>query len=210
MSNRLRPADADKLAAFARAARPVAAKAVSLTSAGGPDGHTERLADHWRREVAVLTGVTGLGGRLAAAAQDAVSFAVQGSFVLCLCEVAGVTDLRERVRVLAATILDSRLPDTWQPSGSEGEPVPGDDDQDGLRRRVVELGRQVWSVRRVVRGRHEGRLWHRGLSMVPVVGAAGLLLGERHALSVLAERSAVELAGERPGGSLPAATRRQR
>ncbi len=203
MRSGLRPADADKLAAFARAARPVASKAVSLTAGGGPDGHTERLVDHWRREVAVLTGLTGLGGRFAAAAQDAVSFAVQGSFVLCLCEIADVTDLRERVRILAATILESRLPDTWQPTGTEGEPAPDDDDADGLRRRVVELGRQVWSVRRVVQGRHEGRMWHRGLSMVPVVGAAGLLLGERHALSVLAKRTAVELAP-------PPATRRKR
>jgi hypothetical protein len=205
MSSRLRPADADKIAAFARAARPVASKAVSLTAGGGPDGHAGRLVEHWRREVAVLTGLTGLGGRFAAAAQDAVSFAVQGSFVLCLCEIAEVTDLRERVRILAATILESRLPDTWQPTGTEGEPAPNDDDADadGLRRRVVELGRQVWSVRRVVRGRHEGRLWHRGLSMVPVVGAAGLLLGERHALSVLAQRTAVELAPT-------AATRRKR
>lgn len=193
MSDLLRPADADKLAAFARAARPLAARAVTLTARGGPDGHTERLVGHWRREMAVLTGLTGLGGRIAAVAQNAVSFAVQGSFVLCLCEVAGVKDLRERVRLLAATVLDSRLPATWQPTGSEGEPAPGDD-EDGLRRRVVELGRQVWSVRRVVRGRREGRLWHRGLAMVPVVGAAGVLLGERHALEGLAERTAVELA----------------
>ena len=193
MADLLRPADADKLAALARAARPLAAQAARLTARGGPDGHAERLVEHWRREAVVLTGLTGLGGRLAAAAQDAVSTAVQCSLVLALCEAAGVHDLRERVRVLAATVLDSRLPEDWQPRGSEGEPA-GEDDADGARRRLVELGRQVWSVRRVTRGHREGRLWHRGLAMVPVVGAAGLLLGERHALAEVAARAQVELA----------------
>ena len=192
MSRPLRPTDADKLAAFARACRPVSAKAVQLTAGAGPEGHAGRLVEHWRREAVVLTGLTGLGGRLAAAAQDAVSTAVQSSLVLCLCEVAGEHDLRERVRVLAAAVLDSELPPQWVPRGSEGEPEPGADD-DRNRRRLVELGRQVWSVRRVVHHRREGRLWHRALAMVPVVGAAGLLLGERHALEGLAVRAQAEL-----------------
>lgn len=195
MGDRLRPADADKLAAFARAAAPLVTKAVRLTARGGPDGHAGRLVAHWRREAVVLTGVTGLGGRLAAAAQDAVSTAVQGSLVLCLCEAAGVDDLRDRVRVLAAAVLDQRLPEDWQPRGSDGAPAAADDeDDDSLRRRLVELGRQVWSVRRVSKGHRDGRLWHRGLAMLPVVGAAGLLLGERHALEAVAERAALELA----------------
>ena len=195
MGDRLRPADADKLAAFARAAGPLVTKAVRLTARGGTDGHAERLVAHWRREAVVLTGVTGLGGRLAAAAQDAVSTAVQGSLVLCLCEASGVDDLRERVRVLAAAVLDQRLPEDWQPRGSEGVPAAVDDgDDDSLRRRLVELGRQVWSVRRVSKGHRDGRLWHRGLAVLPVVGAAGLLLGERHALEAVAERAALELA----------------
>ena len=192
MSRPLRPQDADKLAAFARAAGPGAAQAARLTARGGPEGHAERLVEHWRREAVVLTGVTGLAGRLAWTVQGAVSAAVQCSLVLALCEVAGVHDLRERVRVLAAAVLDRELPPGWVPRGSEGEPEPDADDE-RTRGRLVELGRQVWSVRRVVSGRREGRLWHRGLAMVPVVGAAGLLLGERHALEGLAERTAAEL-----------------
>ena len=193
MSRALRPTDADKLAAFARACRPVAAKAAQLTAGGGREGHADRLVEHWRREAVVLTGLTGLGGRLAAVAQDAVSAAVQSSLVLCLCEVAEVHDLRERVRVLAAAVLDSELPAQWEPRGSEGEPEP-DGDEERSRRRLVELGKQVWSIRRVVNNRREGRLWHRGLAMLPVVGAAGLLLGERHALEGLALRAEAELA----------------
>jgi hypothetical protein len=192
MTTPLAPADADKLAAFARAARPVTAGATALVARGGQDGLADRLVEHWRREAVVLTGLTGLGGRLASAAQDAVSTAVQCSLVLCLCEAADVHDLRERVRVLAAVVLDSRLPADWQPSGDEGEPAPGQDDETA-RQRLVALGRQVWSVRRVTRGHREGRLWHRGLAMLPVVGAAGLLLGERHALEEVAERAAAEL-----------------
>ena len=198
MSRALRPQDADKLAAFARAARPAVAKAVQLTARGGAEGHADRLVEHWRREAVVLTGVTGLAGRLAWTVQGAVSAAVQCSLVLCLCEVAGVRDLRERVRVLAAAVLDRELPPQWQPRGSEGEPEP-DADEERSRGRLVEMGRQIWSVRRVVSGRREGRLWHRGLAMVPLVGAAGLLLGERHALEELAERTAVELATARRG-----------
>lgn len=196
MSRALRPTDADKLAAFARAARPVAAKAAELTAAGGKAGHADRLVEHWRREAVVLTGLTGLGGRLAAVAQNAVSAAVQSSLVLCLCEAAGVHDLRERVRVMAAAVLDRDLPPGWVPRGSEGEPAP-DADEETARRTLVELGKQIWSVRRVTAGRREGRLWHRGLAMIPVVGAAGLLLGERHALEEVAERAAAELATAR-------------
>lgn len=119
--NALRPRDADQLAAFARAARPVAVKAVSLTAGGTPEEHADRLVDHWRREAVLLTGLTGLGGRLAWVAQEAVSTAVQASLVVCLCEAAGVDDLRERTRVLAAAVLDSQLPPSWGPTGDEGE-----------------------------------------------------------------------------------------
>jgi hypothetical protein len=192
MTSPLAPADADKLAAFARAARPVTTRATSLVARGGQEGLADRLVEHWRREAVVLTGLTGLGGRLASAAQDAVSTAVQCSLVLCLCEAAGVDDLRERVRVLAAVVLDGALPEQWQPSGDEGEPAAEQDDE-GARQRLVALGKQVWSVRRVTRGHREGRLWHRGLAVLPVVGAAGLVLGERHALEEVAARAAAEL-----------------
>lgn len=198
MSRPLRSQDADTLAAFARAARPGVVTAVALTSRSGAEGHAARLVEHWRREAVVLTGMTGLAGRLAATVQGAVSAAVQCSLVLCLCEVAGVHDLRERVRVMAATVLERELPPDWQPRGREGEPEPGADEE-RTRSRLLELGRHIWSVRRVVGSRREGRLWHRGLAMVPVVGAAGLLLGERHALEGLAARAAAELATARRG-----------
>lgn len=190
MAQTLRTRDADHLAAFARAARPVAAKAVQLTARGGADGHAHRLVEHWRREAVVLTGLTGLGGRLAAVAQDAVSTAVQGSLVVCLCEVAGVHDLRERTRVLAAAVLDTGLSKDWVPTGNEGET---DDDDDERRNLLVEMGRQLWALRRVTKNRQEGRRWHRAVAMVPVVGAAGLLLGERHALQEVAARASTEL-----------------
>ena len=195
MTDLLRPTDADQLAALARAGRPLAATAVRLTAGGPADQHAERLVEHWRREAVLLTGLTGLGGRLAAAAQDAVSTAVQASLVLCLCEVEGVHDLRTRVQVVAAAVLDSRVPASWQPTGHEGEPAAGDDA--GARAALLALGRRVWAVRRVTSGRREGRLWHRGLSRLPVVGAPALLLGERHALEGVAARATAELAALR-------------
>lgn len=59
------------------------------------------------------------------------------------------------------------------------------------------MGKHVWAVRRVTSGRRDGRLWHRGLSLLPVVGAAGALLGERHALAEVAARATGEIAAAR-------------
>ena len=195
----LRPRDADQLAAFARAARPVAVRAVALTAGGTPQEHADRLVDHWRREAVLLTGLSGLGGRLASAAQDAVSTAVQASLVVCLCEAAGMHDLRARVRVLAAAVLDAQLPPSWAPTGDEGEAT--DAEGETVRARLVEMGRRVWAVRRVTQGRRDGRLWHRGVAMLPVVGSAGAVLGERHALVAVATRAAAEIAAAREASS---------
>ncbi|MBW3648921.1 MAG: hypothetical protein KY440_14340, partial [Actinobacteria bacterium] len=63
MADTLRARDADQLAAFARAARPVVAKAVQLTAGEAPTGMPDRLVEHWRREAVVLTGLTGRPGR---------------------------------------------------------------------------------------------------------------------------------------------------
>lgn len=192
---RLRTRDADHLADFARTAAPLVRRAVRATDRGdGPVAQAGRLVEHWRREAVVLSAAAGLGGRITSAAQGAVSAAVQGSLVLCLCELAGVTDPRRRVEVVGRVCLQSELPEGWSPDSA-----PPVDMDEGVRRgRLLELGKQAWAARRVVGGRQEGRLWQRALSNLPVVGAAGVLLGERHALRRVGAAAGRELGLSRP------------
>ncbi|MCU1691636.1 MAG: hypothetical protein JWM64_727 [Frankiales bacterium] len=193
----LRPRDADAVVSFVRAARPLARSLLRLT---GPD--PQRITSHWRNEVAVVAAAPGLGGRLASAAQGVVAAGAQGTLVVALCLAADVTDEREQVRVVAAAVLERALPERWSPVPPEDEDeavrAAADEQPDvgllrGLGTRLVALGRVLNASRRVVGGREEGRLWHRTLGMLPVVGAAGALLGERHALEKVSARARAEL-----------------
>ncbi len=92
-------------------------------------------------------------------------------------------------------MLERDLPDGWdlRPFDQEDDEVraaatepPDAGLLRGLGQRLTALGRVLNASRRVVGGREEGRLWHRTVSMVPVAGAGGALLGERHALKQVA------------------------
>ena len=198
MTTTLSAADADALASFVRAGRPLAASAVRVL---GPD--PDRLVTHWRREVAVLAAAPGLGGRLASVAQGLAAAGAQGTLVLALALAAGVTDTRAHVRLLAGAVLERDLPDGWElrPLADEDDDVraaaaelPDAGLLRGLRRRLVALGRVLTASRRVVGGRQEGRRWHRAVGLLPVAGAGTALLGERHALATVARRARVLLA----------------
>ena len=195
----LRTRDAEHLAEFARTAAPLVSRAVRVTAHDddGAPAHADRLVEHWRREAAVLSAAAGLGGRVTRAAQGAVSAAAQGSLVLCLCELDGVADLRRRVEVLARACLGRELPEQWQPPARVD--AGGELDEHTARSRLVELGREAWAVRRIVGGRQEGHGWQRRLADLPVVGAAGVLLGERQALREVATAAMHELGLAMPG-----------
>ncbi len=181
----LRPGDADAVASFVRAARPLSASLLRLT--GTDPG---RVTAHWRHEVAVVAAAPGLGGRLASAAQGVVAAGAQGTLAVALCLAAGVEDEREQVRVVAVSVLERDLPEGWSPGAGPEVEV---DRRGGLGAQLAALGRTLNANRRVVGGREEGRLWHRALGMLPVVGAGGALLGERHALARVAQRARREL-----------------
>ena len=193
----LKPADADALASFVRAARPLAASAVRLL---GPDH--DRLTSHWRNEVALLAAAPGLGGRLASAAQGLAAAGAQGTLALALAMAGGVTEPREQVRVVARAVLERDLPPGWdlrplEEEDAEVKAAAAERPDVGLLRslgaRLAVLGRVLNASRRVVGGREEGRLWHRAVALVPVAGAGGALLGERHALAKVAERARAAL-----------------
>ncbi len=190
---RLAVRDAEHLTAFARAAAPLVRQALRVTDRGdGAGRQADRLVEHWRREVVVLSAAAGLGGRITSAAQGGVSAAVQGSLVLCLCGLAGETDPRRCLEVVARTCLDRELPEGWEPGAP---PAASAAESPG---RLGELARQAWALHRVVDGRAEGRLWHRALANLPVVGAAGVLLGDRNALRVVAAAARAELGSTGP------------
>ncbi|MBW3639955.1 MAG: hypothetical protein KY451_08925 [Actinobacteria bacterium] len=96
---------------------------------------------------------------------------------------------------MSAAVQARSLKPDWAPTGSEGQPEEsgGEEDDEGRLRQLIEMGRRLWALRRVTKKRQEGRMWHRAVAMVPVVGAAGLLLGERHALKGVAARASTEL-----------------
>lgn len=185
----LAPSDADRLAELARAAAPLVARAVRATGRGdGAVAHAGRLVEHWRREAAVLPAAAGLGGRLTAGAQEQVAAAVQAALVLGLCELDGVTDLRRRVEVLARACLNSEVPRQWSPPRLPAPPP----DERRARARLVELGRDLRALG-AAGTRRPGRPWQQALSGVPLVGAAAVLLAERHALREVAAAALAEL-----------------
>lgn len=204
----MRNPNADRLLRFARAAGPLATRAVEATRREedpGTRAHADRLVGHWRREMAPLVAVPGLGGRLTRTVVEVLAATAQGLLVLSLAELQGVRDETERVRLVARLALDEDLPEGWSAATAEdpGEAEDDADDEDRavwqavLRRAssgVATAIREMWSVWRLAgKRRSGGRLWHRAVSMLPVVGVAATVLGERHAVMEIAERAYAEL-----------------
>ena len=176
---------------------------------------------HWRREVALVAAVPGLGGRLSMVVVEVLAATAQGLLVLSLADVAEVDDETERVGLVARVVLDETLPHGWSPAvaADPGEPDPADDSdgQDSAGEdsagedsalwstllkaapgTVATAAAEMWGIRRLAgKRRSGGKLWHRGLRFVPVVGALGALLAQRDALTEVARAAYAEL-GLRP------------
>ncbi len=196
----VKTADADRLLAFVRAGAAPARLVAGEVGATDPSRRADTIAVHWRNEVAVLTAAPGIGGRLTDVVVDLVGATAQGLLVLSLCELAGVTDEQERVRLVARHVLSERLPKGWSAVTAEvpAQPETGDDP---AWRRVLSAApgalvtslKTMWAVRRLTGQRNEGRFWQRWVANVPVVGVAGRVLGERHAMTGLARDVSDEL-----------------
>ncbi len=196
----VKTADADRVLAFVRAGAAPARLVAGRMRTGDPARRAEQIALHWRSEVAVLTAAPGIGGRLTDVVVDLVGATAQGLLVLSLCELAGVTDEGERVRMVSVHVLDDKLPKGWT---AVKAPVPEEPeaDDDPVWRTVLSSApgalltslKTMWAVRKLTGQRAEGRLWQRGLSNIPVIGVAGRMLGERHAMTGLARDVSAEL-----------------
>jgi hypothetical protein len=153
--------------------------------------NAEDCSAWWIRRVGRLTslaasvpGLLGaLGDRLPL--QDILGAAGQG---LLLCAIAGehgVHDQSVRVRLLASVLFGRDL----DPSAGETTPVPAPVPQPNRRLRVKPAAKWLWrqgklllAIRDELEKRPHGRVYHRALGMLPVVGMAGDYLGERSAL----------------------------
>lgn len=145
----------------------------------------------WIRRVGRLTSlaasVTGLAGVLGdrLPLQDILGAAGQG---LLLCAIAGehgVHDQSTRVRLLASVLFDRDLDPTAGTTTPETAPAPPADRRLGVKPAAKWLWRQgklLLAVRDELEKRPHGRLYHRAVGKLPVIGMAGDYLGERSAL----------------------------
>jgi hypothetical protein len=166
--------------------------------------------DWWIRRVgrftSLLAAVPGVGGVLAdrLPVQDALGAAGQG---LLLCAIAGeygIDDENDRVRLLAS-VLFRRDVDAALAKSSTGNAeveqkaaeLTAELEESGRKhgkptlraigRTVWRLGRALWALGDELEKRPQGRLFHKALGMLPVVGALGDYLGERSALRRVAK-----------------------
>ncbi|WP_020664969.1 hypothetical protein [Amycolatopsis benzoatilytica] len=164
------------------------------------------------RITALLTSIPGLGGALAdrLPVQDTLGAASQG---LVLCAIAGeygVTDVGSRVRLIASVLFERDIdPDL---ASGVGRAAAEESAEDSETARLTEeldesrgkhgkatakavagtlwrLGRSLWGITEELEKRPRGRLVHRALGMLPVVGAAGDYLGERSGLKKVWKRA---------------------
>ncbi|HEX6359214.1 hypothetical protein [Actinophytocola sp.] len=159
----------------------------------GPPKHANMSAEvcsaWWVRRVGRLTslaasvpGLLGaLGDRLPL--QDILGAAGQGLLLCAIASEHGVHDQSERVRLLASVLFDRDL----DPSAGATTPAPAPPSNRRLRVRPAakwlwRQGRLLLAIRDELEKRPHGRVYHRALGMLPVVGMAGDYLGERSAL----------------------------
>jgi len=173
---------------------------------------------HWwvnrvGRFTALLTSVPGLGGALAdrLPIQDTLGAAAQG---LLLCAIAGehgVVDVGDRVRLIAWVLFDRDV-DPVLAAGPVVEKRAHDAAEDAATEQLTEelteskkkhgkitlkaavgtlwrLGRSLLGIVEELEKRPRGRLFHRALGMLPIVGMAGDYLGERSGLKRVAKRA---------------------
>jgi hypothetical protein len=183
---------ASVLRAFVRSSSAMLPRMAEASWLGPPkysNMSPENCSAWWIRRCGRLTslaasvpGLLGaLGDRLPL--QDVLGAAGQG---LLLCAIAGehgVHDQDTRVRLLAAVLFDRDI----DPSAGATTPAPAPPASRRLRLAAAakwlwRQGRLLLGVRDELEKRPHGRVYHRALGMLPVVGMAGDYLGERSAL----------------------------
>jgi hypothetical protein len=168
-----------------------------------PELPAEQRAIWWAEQVGrVAAGISAaprLAGRLAdlLPLQNAVGSAVQALVVLGVAGEHGLIDPAGRVSLLAKVLLDRDLPaDRVQPLLRRERGVYVDDVLGARRSGTTGVVRSLWRAARLLGriddaldSRPKGRLHHRALSQLPVVGVAGGYAAEREALRRAARRA---------------------
>ncbi len=195
----------DVLRRVDRLATPLAARL------GRPPELPQTERDAWwahrvSRVAAGVSAVPRFAGKLAdlLPLQNTVGTAVQSVVVLGVAGEHGVTGSAERVSLLARVLLDRNLPPSEvapllvKSRGTyRGEAFGAAEERKGARGAV----RTIWRVARLLSridealdARPKGKLRHRLLSNIPVVGVAGGYAAEREGLRRAAARTAAVLA----------------
>ncbi|MBN1092386.1 hypothetical protein JKP75_07280 [Blastococcus sp. TML/M2B] len=177
------------------------------TRLGRPPALPQAERDQWwadrvSRVAAVVSAAPRFAGKLAdlLPLQNTVGTAVQSLVVLGVAGEHGVTDPAARVSLLSRVLLDRDLtPEAVEPMlvharGTYRGEAFGSRDE---RRGVLGPVRTLWRVSRLLSriddaldARPKGRLHHRALSNIPVVGVAGGYAAEREGLRRAAARAA--------------------
>jgi hypothetical protein len=149
-------------------------------------------AERVSRVAAVVSAAPRLAGRLAdlLPLQNTVGSAVQALVVLGVATEHGVTDPARRVSLLARVLLDRDLPaERVRPLLDRAPGVYRDEAFGARRTGVGGAARALWRVARLLGrvddaldARPRGRLRHRALAQLPVVGVAGGYAAEHEGL----------------------------
>ena len=170
----------------------------------------EWWADRVSRVAAGVSAVPRFAGKLAdlLPLQNTVGSAVQALVVGGVAAEHGVEDEAERVSLLAAVLLDRDLPaDRVRPllaraRGAYAEDVLGEKEDRSAVRTLWRVARLLSRIDDTLDARPKGKLRHRALSNLPVVGTIGGYAAEREGLRRAAAETAALLAGR--AGRTPA------
>jgi hypothetical protein len=174
-----------------------------------PQAEREQWADRVTGVAAGVSAVPRLAGKVAdlLPLQNTVGSAVQALVVGGVAAEYGVEDEAERVSLLAQVLLDRDLPaERVRPllertRGAYAEEVLGEKEDRGAVRTLWRVARLLGRIDDTLDARPKGRLRHRALSTLPVVGTVGGYAAEREGLRRAAAETAALLAGR--AGDVP-------
>ncbi len=176
---------------------------------GRPPALPQADRDHWWAEQ-----VSQVGGAIAAAPrflgkvadllplQNTVATAVQSVVVLGVAREHGITDPAERVSLLSRVLLDRDLPvEKVEPLFVKAKGTYREDafgigkNRTGPLRAIWRTARLLGRIDDALDARPKGRLHHRALANLPVVGVLGGYAAEKEGLRRAATKAATVLAG---------------
>jgi hypothetical protein len=175
------------------------------------DERTQWWVHRVGRFTSLLTSIPGLGGALAdrLPVQESLGAASQGLLLCAIAGERGVTDLGDRVRLIASVLFDRNIDPVVAARKHSAHDESDEDEQTAkLTEEITEskkkqgkitlkatigtlwrLGRSLLGIVDELEKRPRGRFYHRAIGMLPVVGMAGDYLGERSGLKRVAKRA---------------------